>query len=81
MGDGYFLLAFDLLAQEVIGFYQDLTLFGKAVINLSATYQGWAVSGAMFLLAHRQQEVLGSTNAPAFRSMRMFSAADAACSG
>ena len=73
MGDGCFLLAFDLLAQEVIGFYQDLTSFGKAVVNLSATYQAWSGSGAMFLLAHRQQELLGSTNAPAPMSMRILS--------
>lgn len=73
-GNGDFLLAFDpIVGPAVIELYQHLTLFGKAVINLSATYQAWSGSGAMFLLARRQQEVLGSTNAPAPMSMRMLS--------
>ena len=40
-GHGDFLLTFDgsILGPSVIGLYQDLTLFGKAVINLSASYQ------------------------------------------
>ena len=42
-GNGNFLLTFDsILGQAVIGIYQDLTVFGKAVINLSASFQAWS---------------------------------------
>jgi hypothetical protein len=73
IGNGDFLLSLDpILGQDVIVLYQDLTSFGQVVINLSATYQAWAESGALFLLAHRQA-LLGSTNGPAMK-MRMLSA-------
>src|SRR6266568_1296917 len=57
-GNGDFLLIFDgsILGPSVIGLYQDLTLFGKAVISLTASYQAWSESGALFLLARRRQE-------------------------
>ena len=72
MGNGDFLLTVDpILGQDVIVLYQDLTSFGQVVMNLSATYQAWAESGALFLLAH-QQALLGSTNGPAMK-MRMLS--------
>ena len=49
-GDGNFLLTFDsILALSVIGLYQDLTVFGKAVINFSASYQAWSQPGSLFL--------------------------------
>jgi hypothetical protein len=72
LGSGYFLLTADpILSQDVIVLYQDLTSFGQVVINLSATYQAWSESGALFLLA-RQQELLGPATAPAM-NFRMLS--------
>src|SRR5262249_11696949 len=43
LGAGGFVLVFDsIVGVSVIGLYEDLTLFGKAVINLSGSYQAWA---------------------------------------
>jgi hypothetical protein len=50
MGDSSFLLTFDnsILGDSVVGLYQDLRLFGMAVINLCAPYQAWSKPGAIF---------------------------------
>ncbi len=47
-GGGSFLLTFDgaILGDSVTGLYQDLRRFGKALINLSASYQAWAKQGS-----------------------------------
>ncbi len=50
-GNGDFLLTFDsILGLSVIGLYLDLTSFGKAVVNLSASYQAWSQPGTLQLL-------------------------------
>jgi hypothetical protein len=72
LGNGDQLLTFyPILADMVPELYENLTLFGKAVINLSASYQAWSKTGALFLLARRQE--LGPMNAPATMNMRMLS--------
>jgi len=49
-GNGDFLLTFDsILGPAGVGIFLDLTVFGKAVINLSASYQAWVPAGAVFL--------------------------------
>jgi hypothetical protein len=55
-----FLLTFEgsILGPSVIGLYQDLTLFGKAVINLSASYQAWSQPGSLYLPARFRQSVV-----------------------
>jgi len=60
MGNGDFLITFDsILGSSVIGLYRDLTFFGKAVINLSASYQAWSQPGGLVLSAHfRRNTVL-----------------------
>lgn len=74
-GNGDFVLTVDpILGQDVIVVYQDLTLFGKAVINLSASYQAWSESGALFLIARRSQPLSASTNSVAPMNMRVLSA-------
>jgi len=74
VGSGDFLLTVDpILSQDVIVLYQDLTSFGQVVINLSASYQAWSESGALFLLAYRKQELLGGTNGPATMKVQMLS--------
>lgn len=50
VGNGDLRLIFDsILGPFVIGLYQDLTVFGKAVINLSASYQAWAQNSATLI--------------------------------
>ena len=74
-GNGDFVLTVDpILGPDVILVYQDLTLFGKAVINLSASYQAWAESGALFLIARRSQALSASTNSVVPMNMSMLSA-------
>lgn len=42
-GDGNLLLTFSpIMGLSVLGLYQDLTVFGKTQIKLSASYQAWA---------------------------------------
>lgn len=74
LGNGDFLLIVDpILGKDVILLYQDITSFGKAVINLSASYQAWSQPGAVYLL-DRKQQVFESMNRPAYMSMRTLSA-------
>ncbi len=62
-GGGYSLLTFDaILGDSVAGLYQDLRLYGKGVLKLSASYQGWSQPGAP-ILAYRAQ--LMSISSPA----------------
>lgn len=51
VGDSFSQLIFDgtILGKSVIGLYQDLRLFGKAVIKLSASYQVWSQPQTVFL--------------------------------
>lgn len=51
MGDSSFLLTFDgtIYGDSVVALYQDLRLFGKAIINLSASYQAWSKRGGPVL--------------------------------
>ena len=46
--DGSYLLTFDgsILGQSVVALYQDLRLFGKASIKITATFQTWSAPGA-----------------------------------
>lgn len=47
-GDGSFEVVFDgsILGDSVIALYQDLRVFGKASVSLSATFQAWSTPGA-----------------------------------
>jgi hypothetical protein len=49
MGDSSLQLTFDgsILGDSVVVVYQDLCTFGKAVINLSASYQAWSKPGVV----------------------------------
>jgi hypothetical protein len=48
-GSDFSLLMFEgILGDSVAGLYQDLRLFGKAVLRLFASYQGWSQQGTMF---------------------------------
>jgi hypothetical protein len=74
LGNGDFRLTVDpLLGPDVILLYQDLTFFGKATINLSASYQAWSQPGAVYLLA-RKQQLLEPMNGPPAMSVRTLSA-------
>jgi hypothetical protein len=74
LGNGDFRLTVDpLLGPDVILLYQDLTFFGKAVINLSASYQAWSQPGAVYLLA-RKQQVLESKDAHVTMNIQTLSA-------
>jgi hypothetical protein len=74
LGNGDFRLTVDpLLGPDVILLYQDLTFFGKAVINLSASYQAWSQPGAVYLLA-RKQQVLESKDAHVTKNIQTLSA-------
>jgi hypothetical protein len=59
-GHGDFLVTFagSILGPSVIGLYQDLRLFGKAILNLSASYQAWSQPGSLYLSARFRQSTL-----------------------
>jgi hypothetical protein len=62
-GGGYSLLTFDaILGDSVAGLYQDLKLYGKGVLKLSAAYQGWSQQGTL-VFAYRAEIV--AMNRPA----------------
>ena len=65
-GNRNFLLTFDgsILGSSVVGLYEDLTLFGKAVINLSASYEAWAQRGGLLIPIHFEQSAVLKTVAP-----------------
>jgi len=71
-GNGDFLFTFDQIAgPSAIGIFLDLTQFGKAAINLSASYQAWSPAGTLPLPPRFQMLALSRTAevAPAPRAM------------
>ncbi|PFH08504.1 hypothetical protein BCF11_0859 [Collimonas sp. PA-H2] len=77
-GDGNLLLTFTpIMGLSVLGLYQDLTVFGKTQIKLSASYQAWAPQNQMTFV-RPQLALLSATVQQPMRAapdtrMRLFS--------
>jgi hypothetical protein len=80
IGGGDFVLTFTpILGLSVLGVYQDLTVFGKAQIKLSASFRAWAPRGQSVFVPSRFTAVAATSfrrvSTPSDRRVRQFAPA------